>query len=66
MLVEFGKANLIDKARLQPDKVKMVLDKIKTEGLSPTLQACFQQVRKAYAAWVLQCGICRGCGQWRY
>ena len=29
MLVEFGKANLIDKARQQPDKVKQVLDKIK-------------------------------------
>ena len=29
MLVEFGKANLIEKARQQPDKVKQVLDKIK-------------------------------------
>ena len=36
MLVEFGKANLIDKARQQPDKVKQVLDKIKTDGLQPT------------------------------
>lgn len=26
MLVEFGKANLIDKARQQPDKVKQVLE----------------------------------------
>lgn len=39
MLVEFGKANLIDKARQQPDKVRMVLDKIKTDGLMPTLDA---------------------------
>lgn len=39
MLVDFGKANLIDKARQQPDKVKMVLDKVKTDGLTPTLQA---------------------------
>lgn len=39
MLVDFGKANLIDKARQQPDKVKMVLDKIKTDGLAPTIQA---------------------------
>ena len=29
MLVDFGKANLIDKARQQPDKVKMVIDKVK-------------------------------------
>ena len=27
MLVDFGKAGLIDKARQQPDKVRMVLDK---------------------------------------
>lgn len=39
MLVEFGKANLIEKARQQPDKVRMVLDKIKTDGLLPTLEA---------------------------
>lgn len=39
MLLEFGKAGLIKKARQQPDKVKQVLDKIKTDGLSPTIRA---------------------------
>ncbi|MCF7810498.1 bi-domain-containing oxidoreductase [bacterium] len=39
MLLEFGKANLINKARQQPDRVKMVLDKIKTDGLIPTIEA---------------------------
>jgi predicted dehydrogenase/threonine dehydrogenase-like Zn-dependent dehydrogenase len=39
MLVEFGKANLIDKARQQPEKVRMVLDKVKTDGLMPTFEA---------------------------
>jgi len=39
MLVDFGKANLIDKARQQPDKVKIVVDKVKTDGLAPTLEA---------------------------
>ena len=39
MLVEFGKANMIGKARQQPDKVKMVLDKVKTDGLMPTIDA---------------------------
>ncbi len=34
MLVDFGKANFIDKARQQPDKVKQVLDKVKTDGSS--------------------------------
>lgn len=44
MLVEFGKANLIDKARQQPDKVKQVLDKIKTDGIQPTLEAVFNKL----------------------
>ncbi|MEZ7206963.1 bi-domain-containing oxidoreductase [Pseudoalteromonas sp. DY56-GL79] len=39
MLVDFGKANLIDKARAQPDKVKMVLEKVKTDGLMTTVEA---------------------------
>lgn len=39
MLVDFGKANLLEKARQQPDKVKVVLDKIFTDGLKPTLEA---------------------------
>ncbi|MGJ8684767.1 MAG: bi-domain-containing oxidoreductase [Nonlabens sp.] len=44
MLVEFGKSNLISKARQQPDKVKMVLDKIKTDGLMPTLETVFNKL----------------------
>jgi len=44
MLVEFGKANLIQKARQQPDKVKMVLDKVRAEGLLPTLDAVFNKL----------------------
>ncbi|HEX2825362.1 MAG TPA: bi-domain-containing oxidoreductase [Burkholderiales bacterium] len=39
MLVDFGKAGLIEKARQQPDKLRMVLDKIRTDGLAPTLRA---------------------------
>lgn len=44
MLVEFGKANLIDKARQQPDKVKQTLDKLRTEGIMPTLEAVFNKL----------------------
>ncbi|MBV9987978.1 MAG: bi-domain-containing oxidoreductase [Chitinophagaceae bacterium] len=44
MLVEFGKGNLISKARQQPEKVKQVLDKIRTEGLLPTLEAVFNKL----------------------
>lgn len=46
MLVEFGKSNLISKARQQPDKVKQVLDKIKTEGILPTLEAVFNKLEQ--------------------
>ena len=35
MLVEFGKSNLISKAKQKPDGVKQVFDKIKTDGLAP-------------------------------
>ncbi|MDA9590037.1 zinc-binding alcohol dehydrogenase, partial [Opitutales bacterium] len=38
MLINFGKANLLDKARQQPEKVMQVLQKIKTDGLMPTLE----------------------------
>ena len=39
MLVDFGKANPIEKARQQPDKVRMVLDKVRTDGLLTTIEA---------------------------
>jgi predicted dehydrogenase/threonine dehydrogenase-like Zn-dependent dehydrogenase len=39
MLVDFGKANMVEKARQQPDKVKIVLEKVKTDGLLPTIDA---------------------------
>lgn len=44
MLVNFGKANYIQKARQQPEKVKQVLQKIKTDGLKPTLDAVFRKL----------------------
>jgi len=37
MLVEFGRGSLLAKARSQPEKVKQVLDTIRTDGLLPTL-----------------------------
>ncbi|HEB62594.1 MAG TPA: dehydrogenase [Bacteroidetes bacterium] len=44
MLVEFGKANYLQKAKQQPEKVKMVIDKIKSDGLKPTLEAVFRKL----------------------
>lgn len=39
MLVEFGRAGLIAKARQQPEKVKQVLAKVRTDGLMTTVDA---------------------------
>jgi predicted dehydrogenase/threonine dehydrogenase-like Zn-dependent dehydrogenase len=39
MLVDFGRGSLVAKARSQPDKVKQVLQKIKTDGLWTTIDA---------------------------
>lgn len=39
MLVEFGRAGWIEKARQQPDKVRQAFDKIRADGLVATLEA---------------------------
>ena len=44
MIVEFGKANLISKALQQPERVKQVLDKIKTDGLMPAVQGVMRKL----------------------
>lgn len=63
MLVEFGKSNLIAKARQQPDKVKQVLDKIKTEGLMPTLEAVFNKLGEPLPLGYCNVGIVEAVGQ---
>ena len=37
MLVDFGKGSFLQKAKQQPDKVKEVIAKVKTDGLAPTI-----------------------------
>jgi predicted dehydrogenase/threonine dehydrogenase-like Zn-dependent dehydrogenase len=39
MLVDFGRAGWLDKARQQPEKVWQVLEKAQTDGVLPTLEA---------------------------
>ncbi|MBN2197019.1 MAG: bi-domain-containing oxidoreductase [Polyangiaceae bacterium] len=39
MLVEFGRASLFEKARQQPEKVRQVLDKVRTDGLMSAVEA---------------------------
>ena len=44
MLIEFGKSNILSKAKQQPDKVKEVLNKVKTEGVLSTLEAVLNKL----------------------
>jgi len=46
MLIDFGRAGWIDKARQQPDKVRQVLDKVRTDGLAPTIDAVRSKLDK--------------------
>jgi predicted dehydrogenase/threonine dehydrogenase-like Zn-dependent dehydrogenase len=46
MLVEFGRAGWLDKARQQPDRVRQALAKARTDGLVPTLQAIHSRLEQ--------------------
>lgn len=43
-LVQFGRGGLISKARQQPEKLRQVIDKVKTDGLLPTLDAVLHKL----------------------
>jgi len=62
MLVDFGKANFIDKARQQPEKVRMVLDKIKTDGLLPTIEAVLNKLDQPLPMGYCNVGVIAGIG----
>ena len=53
MLVEFGKANFIEKARQQPEKVQQVINKALTDGVITTFEAVQSKLDKP-----LQLGYC--------
>lgn len=44
MLIEFGKAGWLRKARSQPERVRLVLDKMRTDGVLPTIEAVFAKL----------------------
>jgi predicted dehydrogenase/threonine dehydrogenase-like Zn-dependent dehydrogenase len=57
MLVDFGKAGFLDKARQQPDKVRMVLNKIRTDGLIPTVTAVLNKLDQPLAMGYCNVGV---------
>jgi predicted dehydrogenase/threonine dehydrogenase-like Zn-dependent dehydrogenase len=46
MIVGFGKAGWVSKARQQPDKVRMVVEKMRTDGVMPTVDAVFNKLEQ--------------------
>ena len=63
MLVEFGRANLISKARQQPDRVKQVLEKIQSDGIRPTLEAVFRKLDQPLPLGYCNAGIVLAVGE---
>jgi len=53
MLLEFGRAGWLEKARQQPDKVRQVLEKIRTDGLWPAVEAVRSKLERP-----LELGYC--------
>ena len=49
MLVDFGKASFLQKAKQQPDKVKEVIAKVKTDGIAPTIAAVKNKLEQPIA-----------------
>lgn len=43
-IVEFGRASLMSKVRQNPERVRQVLDRIKNDGLLPTLELVFAKL----------------------
>lgn len=62
MLVDFGKANLLDKARQQPDKVRQVLAKARTDGLAATFNAVQNKLDQPLALGYCNAGTVVGVG----
>jgi predicted dehydrogenase/threonine dehydrogenase-like Zn-dependent dehydrogenase len=63
MLVEFGKASLLQKARSQPERVKQVVEKIRTDGLLPTVAAIQSKLSQPIALGYSSAGIVLEVGQ---
>lgn len=63
MLVEFGRASWVDKARSQPDKVKQVLEKVKSDGLMTTYQAVQSKLDQPLALGYCNVGVVAGLGR---
>jgi len=62
MLLEFGRSSYLQKAKQQPDKVKMVIDKVKVDGLIPTLETVFAKLSEPMPLGYCNAGTVIGIG----
>ena len=44
MLLEFGRAGLLGKALQQPERVRQLLERLRTEGIGPVLEGAFNKL----------------------
>ncbi len=62
MLVEFGRAGWLEKARQQPERVRQVLDRMSTNGILPTLEAVRARLDQPLPLGYCNVGVVAGTG----
>lgn len=62
MLLSFGQANWMQKARQQPDKVRMVLEKARTDGILATYEAVKTKLDQPIAPGYCNVGVVEAVG----
>jgi threonine dehydrogenase-like Zn-dependent dehydrogenase len=62
MLVEFGRGNLLQKARQQPERVQQVLNKMRTDGVLPTIQTVRRKLDQPIPLGYCNAGVVVGVG----
>lgn len=63
MLVEFGKGNLLQKAQQQPERVRQVLNKMRTDGVLPTIQTVRRKLNQPIPLGYCNAGLVIGVGE---
>jgi predicted dehydrogenase len=66
MVVEFAEKSLVGKARSRPDLVRQVVDKMKREGIVPTVQAAFNRLDQPMALGYSSAGTIVALGEGMY
>ncbi|WP_291422259.1 bi-domain-containing oxidoreductase [Devosia sp.] len=63
MLVDFGRASLLQKARKQPERVKQMIEKARTDGVLNTIDAVRSKLAQPIPLGYCNVGVVRSVGQ---